>query len=45
MQPDLILMPVIALVLLTAGVAIRLFTLNVMAFRNRVIPTWFFWKI
>ena len=42
MQPDLILMPVIALVLLTAGVAIRLFTLNVMAFRNREVSKGYF---
>jgi len=42
MQPDLILMPVFALILLTVGVAIRLFTLNVMASRNLELPKGYF---
>ena len=42
MQLDLILWPVFALVLLTAAVAIRLFTVNVMAYRDRELQKGYF---
>lgn len=42
MRTDLILWPVFALVLLTAGVAIRLFTVSVMASKNRELPKGYF---
>lgn len=42
MQPDLILLPVFALALLTAGVTLRLFAVNVRAYRYRELPRDYF---